>query len=549
MTIEQKRAVALASARLRLQQGGGAQPPAEPAVQDWTELGKRVDARQERMSDFRNPAPAGVSMARMDEARNQGYQHGLTQPAGTTFGREATNTFLMGVPNLLEAATSGYGTGLSTAENHEFIKSADAGRFENNPKASIGGSLAGTVAQSLVVPNPAASMSRVGKIGYGAATAGATSAVQGAVDSRGDVGEAAKQGAIGTAGGAVGGVVADKIGGAIGKVIDRAQVMKTAPAVEALKRTAASLYDRVDKMGVRYQRASVNAWATDLGKRLVDEGIDPDTTPYAFKAFKRIWADTNGDLGFKRLDTLRKIARAAASSNEGEERRFGAMIIDSIDDFVSKAGPNDIVTGSGDPAQASKLIGKARELWTAVKRSEAVDEKLYGAELQAAGTGSGANIDNATRQKFKQILMNPKARRGFTPEQIAAMERVVKGTAAGNAARLVGKMAPTGVVSGGIVGTAGVALGSAMGGPVGAVAVPAALYGIGGIAKKVGDRTTQKAAQYAESLARMPASQRAAMIKALQAKGSSATALELQLLAALTGGGAAVAGGNAMTAP
>lgn len=156
---------------------------------------------------------------------------------------------------------------------------------------------------------------------------------------------------------------------------------------------------------------------------------------------------------------------------------------------------------SGDIPAYAQTMKEAVGNYAAGKRSNIIQGKVDLADLNAATAGSGANIDNNTRQAFKQLVrpMNntnvPVAKKlGFNDAEIGAIRQAATGTTLGNTARLLGKGAPTGIVS--AVGGAG--LGHMAGGPVGAIALPAASY----IAKKIGDLSTKRAVQALDSLVR-----------------------------------------------
>ena len=83
-------------------------------------------------------------------------------------------------------------------------------------------------------------------------------------------------------------------------------------------------------------------------------------------------------------------------------------------------------------------------------------------------TGSG--YENALRTQFRTLAKNANKMRGFSKTEQTAIERVAKGGPLENTLRMLGKFAPTGVVSTVMSGGAG----AAIGGPVGAVALPAA---------------------------------------------------------------------------
>jgi hypothetical protein len=156
---------------------------------------------------------------------------------------------------------------------------------------------------------------------------------------------------------------------------------------------------------------------------------------------------------------------------------------------------------AGDAPLYSKTMQEAVGNYGAGKRSAVVTGKQELAELNAGTAGSGANEDNALRQAMKQLARPinntdvPVAKRlGFNDPEIAAIKGAATGTAAGNTARYLGKLAPTGSVSGALGGGAGYALG----GPVGAIGLPAAGY----LAKKIGDLSTKRAVAAVDSLVR-----------------------------------------------
>lgn len=156
---------------------------------------------------------------------------------------------------------------------------------------------------------------------------------------------------------------------------------------------------------------------------------------------------------------------------------------------------------SGDAPLYSQTIRNAVGNYGAGKRSAVVTGKQDLAELNAGTAGSGANEDNAMRQAMKQLARPinntnvPVAKRlGFNDEEVAAIKGAATGTAAGNTARYLGKLAPTGSVSGVLSGGAGFAAA----GPLGAVGLPAAGY----IAKKIGDLSTKRAVAAVDSLVR-----------------------------------------------
>lgn len=199
------------------------------------------------------------------------------------------------------------------------------------------------------------------------------------------------------------------------------------------------------------------------------------------------------------VELIRKQLTNLKMSTDAPTREAARKAIASLQDSQTALVPAQVLRG--DAGQYSSLMRDAIGNYAAGKRSNTVMGKVALGDLNAATAGSGANEDNALRQAIKQLVrpvnndIVPKASRlGFNAEEIAAMNRVARGTATGNTARFLGKLAPTGSVSGVLSGGAGFAAA----GPMGAIGLPAAGY----IAKKIGDLSTKKAVQALDSLVR-----------------------------------------------
>jgi hypothetical protein len=117
-----------------------------------------------------------------------------------------------------------------------------------------------------------------------------------------------------------------------------------------------------------------------------------------------------------------------------------------ITDYLDNLKPDD-VTGS-DPEAAVSALREGRDMTRRIKKSEQIAEALMKGERRAATSGTGGNEVNAIRQNIRAILDSPKKRAGYTPDEIEAMEKIARGSAATNTMRMVGRMSPsTGLMS------------------------------------------------------------------------------------------------------
>lgn len=278
--------------------------------------------------------------------------------------------------------------------------------------------------------------SLLGRSAASAVTGGALGGADAAVRSGGDP----EQALSGLQTGAGLGFLAPGVGQIAGKIAGGiAERFKPTPrpTVQELRSASSAAYDTAENAGARYSAPSTDRMITNALDDLRASGIDRDLHPKTLAAARRLNA-APAEPTIRELDTLRQIANDAAGSIEAGERRLGKKLIEHIDDFVSKAGPSDVV--GGDPALTATAINEARSLWAASRKAETVDKVLQRAERQASSAHSGGNYDNSVRQGFKNLLNNDKKVRGFTADERAAMEQIVRGTTGQNIARAGGKL-------------------------------------------------------------------------------------------------------------
>ena len=246
-----------------------------------------------------------------------------------------------------------------------------------------------------------------------------------------------------------------------------------APTVQELKGQAGQQYKFAEDVGAVFKKNSYNQFANKIESTLAKEGLDKTLQPRVFAALERIKDTKGNNVSLENMEILRRISQAAGSSADASERRLASILVDNLDDFVETAQPGQLAKGSSEAVSA---LTDARELWKRAKKTEILDDLVASAELRADANFSQSGMENALRRKLVTLADNPKKLRAFTKEEQSAIKVAAKGGPIQNALRLVGKLAPTGIVSGG----GSVGLGYLAGGPIGAVGLPI----IGGVARK-----------------------------------------------------------------
>ncbi len=392
--------------------------------------------------------------------------------------RLAANGITFGYADKLAGALGGAGTEAERARS-------DAAR----DRAGLAGSVA-ELGGSLVVPMGAAGTgaSLAGRFGTGAmqglgglaARSGlmaAEGAGYGALTASGydqDIGTGA---ALGAAGGAAGNVVAEALAKSIGAAAGAFNRKPAIPSKDEVQAAARAAYDAAEGAGVVYTPSAIGKLRSEVIKSLTDMGYDPALQPGAAAVVRRLDGLVDQNVSLTGLDTLRKVAsNGFVPGNKSNNKAIGE-IVSKIDDLVTNPGSGDVLVG--DAEAAGSAIKQARSLWSRLSKADKVEDALARADWRAASTGSGGNVDNATRQNLRRLLEKP---RGFTPDELSAIETTVRGTPTQDALRLAGKLSPSG---NGLMAALGVG-GTMVNPAIGALS----LGGMG--AKAMADRMTQK---------------------------------------------------------
>lgn len=351
-------------------------------------------------------------------------------------------------------------------------------------------------------------------IGPGGMASKAVGAVTGALGS-----EAAGQLTEGTALEGPARLAGAAIGGGAPRTAARgAPAPKTAPTTQEILAESKRLYNHPAVEALELKPTSAVKAADDIGALLKasPNNFRPITAPQTFEILNELKTPAGGAVKVADIDSTRQaLGVIAGDFSHPTEQAAASRAIAAIDDWLANVLPTDVV--KGDAAAASAALEEARGNYAAASRSDRVAGAEYRADMNASSAHSGSNIDNATRQAIKGILLNPKKRRGFSDDEIEQMERIVKGTFTGNTARWLGKLFGHTGIGGLMTGGAGFLAG----GPAGAVGLPAAGMG----ARAIGDLTTSRGMSSLDEMvrARSPLAQKApqdpnAVLKYLQSQ-------------------------------
>lgn len=304
-----------------------------------------------------------------------------------------------------------------------------------------------------------------------------------------------------------------------GKVMDNVAAKsisaEAAPTIDALKEASRSIYKEIDDTGAVVAKDRVQSLSNDIYNTVRNEGFNKKIHPAVSAALDEFDEAAKYDQPITNIDTLRKVASNAAGSIDRSEARLGKLVVNKIDGFLDNLDEGALV--GGDAVEIGSKYKDARQLWQRATKAEMVDKAISKAKNQASG------FENGLRVQFRSILNNDKKSRSFTPEERAAMEKVVQGGGVENVAKLVGKLGfGEGQASNMLMGSLGAGAGAAVGGPAGAVAVPLIGQVSRGLAQKLTRNNAEMVSQIVRSgkdatgitrayLAATPANKRSAM--------------------------------------
>ncbi|MEW9535714.1 hypothetical protein MRBLRC7O_000924 [Agrobacterium radiobacter] len=287
---------------------------------------------------------------------------------------------------------------------------------------------------------------------------------------------------------------------------EKMQVRQSVPAVPSaddLYSAADDAYTAMRNSGVAYSGDAVRDFASSLKSGLDTEGFIAKVTPKTQSILDDLANPPEGAIAdIQGLQAARKaFGRIAQNFNEPEEQAAAVRAIRGLDEFIGTDNPAAVVAGTA--SDAANALKTANANFASAKRSDLLTGVERAADLRAAASNSGANTGNAIRQRVASALLKPKEIAGYSPDEIAALEKIVTGTPAQNATRYVGNMLGGGGGMGQMLTTAiGAGGGAAAGGGVGAAIGAAAPIAVGSGSKMISNALTRKALQTADEAVR-----------------------------------------------
>ncbi len=359
-----------------------------------------------------------------------------------------------------------------------------------NPAADVAGQIVGGVATGGTMAKGGLTLLNGAKptVASLLARGGTEGAIYGGVNGLGSGDSADDRINRAVGGGLLGAGAGAVTGGLVGGLAQRAAA-KAVPTVESLKDRASALYDAAEARGISFPQPAVKQMADEMASQAMSDGIDPTLHPGATAALKRAQDFAQTGMTVQDAQTLRRIIAAAGKDpiNPDQGRIAGGML-DKIDDFTASAAPE---------------LADARGIYHQAKKGEMIEQAIELAGSRA-GQFSGSGYENALRTEFRALerkIIKGQIK-GISPEESEAISKVARGGPVENAARYVGKLAPTGIVSMGMGGGVPYMVGNSIGGPAVGAAAAGTTMGLGMLGRTLATKLASRNADVAGALMR-----------------------------------------------
>lgn len=261
---------------------------------------------------------------------------------------------------------------------------------------------------------------------------------------------------------------------------------------DELKAAARAAYGKAEQTGAMFTPQAMQRLAAESKADYAQMGFHPGLQPRAGVVLNELDRLAPQNVGITGMEAARKLAKNAYDPTNQSSNLLTGGVASRIDDLMVSPQPGDVV---GDSGTASAALKDAREMWRRGRNVERLQELFGRGELNAATSGSGGNLQNATRQQLKRVLTSDNLGRTFTPAELAEVEQFVKGTPTQNILRALGQVGPSG--NGLMKALWGIAVGGAgMGFGLPALAGVGAAAGATSGAKKIAEALTR--AKYAK---------------------------------------------------
>lgn len=242
------------------------------------------------------------------------------------------------------------------------------------------------------------------------------------------------------------------------------------PTSAEIKQQATNIYQKIDNAGVVIQAQPFNDFVSKV-KTTIGGKVREARQPQVVDALKQLDEASGSVKTLQKMQDLRESISGIKMSGNASERMFAGQIVKELDDFIDNLDASKLISPVKGDVEAIKLVPQARALWKQARKSEMLDEIYRKAEIKSTDAYDDVAFATKLRAEFKNLAANKDKLRGFSAEEIKAIEQAAKGGKIENALRAFGKPLQGEILQGKNVAAISLPalIGLKIGGPAGAV--------------------------------------------------------------------------------
>jgi hypothetical protein len=242
------------------------------------------------------------------------------------------------------------------------------------------------------------------------------------------------------------------------------------PAASDIKSQASQLYKQIDDAGVVIKSEPFNDFVNNV-KSTIGTKVREARNPKIVDVFRELDEARDAPITLQKMQDLRSSISELKMASEKSDRKFSGKIVDQLDEFVESLDTTKLVAPVKGDLEAIKLVPQARNLWKQSRKSELLDEIYRKAEIKSTDPYDDVAFATKLRSEFKTLAANKDKLRGFSAEEVKAIEDAAKGGKVENALRAFGRPLQGSILQGQNVASLSLPalIGLKIGGPAGAI--------------------------------------------------------------------------------
>jgi len=242
------------------------------------------------------------------------------------------------------------------------------------------------------------------------------------------------------------------------------------PLASDIKQQASNLYKQIDDAGVVIKSDPFNEFVNNI-KSTVGSQVREARNPKIVDVFKELDEARDAPITLQKMQDLRSSISELKMASEKSDRNFSGKIVEQLDEFVESLDATKLVAPVKGDLEAIKLVPQARNLWKQSRKSELLDEIYKNAGIRASDPFDDVAFSTKLRSEFKNLATNKNKLRGFSAEEVKAIEDAAKGGKIENALRAFGRPLQGSILQGQNVASLSLPalIGLKVGGPAGAI--------------------------------------------------------------------------------